>query len=223
MLSVQAQNNCDIFDSPCYPISGSIRNKAQTMSGPLSDRLCVLHRDLYQALLAPPELFRDSQESIASRFWPDLVGTNLDDLINAMMYFFTRTTGPGVTVSKGLAVFRGVFFNHEASEPEHWVHSSLERIAPERVALPEHSLTFSGPLKPIVDNLAFCIIAEHHRPPSSAGMLHGKMSRGADGRLTVTVTCGTDPDFDGQSAATLDKELRKSVSQVFGWPVEVAA
>lgn len=226
-LGAPGQPASDVYSSPCYPIAKGIRSEAQTMSGPLSDRLCLLHRDLYQALLAPPEIFQDSQESIASRFWPDLVGTNLDSLVNALMYFFTWTSGPGVTVSKGLAVFRAVFFNHEASEPEHWVHSSLERIAAERVELPQHSLSFSGPVKPVVDNLAFCIIAEHHRPPSSAGMLRGRMSRGTDATLNVTVSCGTDPQSAGQpltvSKDELDHELRKAVSRVFGWPVEVAA
>lgn len=221
-LGAPGQPATDISGSPCYPVCTGNHNADLGMPEPMGDRLQVLHRDLYTALLAPPELFKSSHDSIAERFWPDLVGSNLDTLVNALMYFFTRTSGPGVTVSKGLAVLRGVFFNHEASEPEHWVHSSLERIASERVELPEHSLTFSGQFKPVVDNLAFSIVSGKDRPPSSAGLIQGRLSRGTDGRLNVTVSCGTDPSGT-ISPAELDSELRQVVSQVFGWPVEVAA
>jgi len=99
--------------------------------------------------------------------------------------------------------------------------------AAERVELPEHSTTFNGSFTPVVDNLAFCIISDRQRPPSSAGMLHGRMNRGSDGKLVVTVGCGTDPHFDDMSdetaVAALDNELLRIVSRVFGWSIEVTS
>jgi hypothetical protein len=128
-------------------------------------------------------------------------------------------------VVEGLSVLRAVFFNHEASEPQHWVHSSLRRLTPERREGPRFTLDFTAPPGARIEDLAFVINTDPKRPPTSSAWISGRARREEDGLCHVHCECGLDPSLEGRDLAeaersTLEHELRSAVSDAFGWKVE---
>ena len=87
-----------VATSTAYPADSLADHQAE-MPAALSARLVQLHRDLYDALLLPMEYFRGSELSLADKFYPDLAGTRVGALVNALMFFFTRYSGVEISVA----------------------------------------------------------------------------------------------------------------------------
>jgi hypothetical protein len=190
------------------------------MPAALSARLVRLHRELYDALLRPVEFFRGSRQTLAECFYPDLQGTQVDSLIAALMFFFVRYSRVEVTVPRGLAVFRAVFFNHEAADPALWLYSSLERLKADRNPRPAATLTIEAPPGARVQGLTFALTGAHNLPPTSTRMIIGEARRSTDGHVSIKAEYGLDPSVQQQSGehlAHVRSEVAECINSVFGW------
>jgi hypothetical protein len=209
----------NIVTSTAYPADSLADHQAE-MPAELSTRLVRLHRDLYDALLLPVEHFRGSQATLGERFYPDLIGTQADALVNALMFFFTRYAGVEITVPRGLAVLRAVFFNHESADPALWLFSSLERLKAERNPRRTGSITIEAPAGARVQGLAFALVGARDLPPSSPRMIIGEARQSGDGRILVKAEYGLDPSTETESAAQRAEAgamVTQCVAGVFGW------
>ncbi len=208
-----------VADSTAYP-ADSIADRQAEMPAALSARLVRLHRELYDALLRPVEHFRGSRQTLAEGFYPDLAGTQVDALVEALMFFFIRRCGVEITVPRGLAVLRAVFFNHEAADPALWLYSALERLKGERNPRPAATMTFEAPAGTRVQGLAFALAGARNLPPTSRRMIIGEARRSGDGHITIKAEYGLDPGAEGQSdeqRQSARSEVVNCISSVFGW------
>ena len=205
-----------------YPAQQRTDSAVHGVSEALDRRLEQLHRELYDALLRPVEMYAQEPRPLAEVFWPDLIGTNADRLFAAFMYFFILRSPAELSVVMGLKVLRSVFFNHEAVEPSLWLASALERVRAERRQLPVRQFEFTVPRATRIHNLAFALAADHRRPTGGAGWLTGRITRKADGAARVQATYGLDPSLHGVTVpddvlARLDAEAGDNIASVFGW------
>jgi hypothetical protein len=185
-------------------------------------RLVKLHRDLYDALLRPAEMYARDRRDIAACFWPDLSGTNLDALMSAFLYGFIQRGASETPVMMGLNTLRAVFFNHDASSPELWLHTARRRLRGECREQPLHEFSFAAPTYAKLHNLDFVINSELDRPAGGAGWLTGGARRQLDGTCLVTASHGLDPSVDSRNipqnvGSELELEVRAAVGCVFGW------
>ena len=194
----------------------------------LDKRLTSLHREVYDALLRPSEFFENETAFMDEYFWPDLRHTAVDNLLGIFMYYFAGQPASQLAVPAGLNVLRSVFFNHEASEPQHWVHTSLARLAYLRPVLRMHTVSFTAPRTARLDDMAFGISADPLRPPAGTAWITGRARRTLDGLCQVRAECIVDPslgeaELPEHVSATMDEEIRTSIADAFGWPAEVSA
>jgi len=214
-----------VTESTAYP-ADSLADHQAAMPAELSARLVRLHRELYDALLRPVEFFRGSRQTLAEGFFPDLQGTRADALIEALMFFFVRYSGVEITVPRGLAVFRAVFFNHEAADPALWLYSSLERLKAERNPRSAAITTIEAPPGARVQGLAFALTGARNLPPSSSRMIIGEARRSTDGHVAIKAEYGLDPATPEESAEQREharKEVARCINSVFGWQEVEAA
>jgi hypothetical protein len=172
-------------------------------------------------------MYARDHRDIAARFWPDLLGTSIDALMSALMYGFIQREASETPVMMGLNTLRAVFFNHDASSPELWLHTARRRLRGERRELPLHEFSFTAPTYAKLHNLDFVINSERDRPAGGAGWLTGGARRQLDGTCLVTASHGLDPSVDSHNilqnvGSELELEARAAVGCVFGWQ-EVAA
>lgn len=226
-LGVPGSDTTQLADCPLYPVRIQTDSAAHGLAADLDQRLSILHRNLYDALLRPVESFSREPRSFADYFVADLRGTTPADLLDAFMFFFIRQSTAEIPVVTGLAVLRGVFFSHESVEPALWLHGSINRVAAERRPLPERSIRFTAPSESKLSDLAFCIVTTRNRPPGGSGWITGRARRELDGHCQVTADFGLDPALAGSIlpagiAAQLDGEVRAALAHVFGWQQAVA-
>jgi hypothetical protein len=210
-----------------YPARARTDSAVHGVSEALDRRLESLHRELYDALLRPVEMYAAEPRPLAEAFWPDLRGTNVDRLFAAFMYFFVHRSPAEMPVAMGLKVLRSVFFNHEAVEPTLWLVSALERVSAERRRLEARQAEFAIPETSRIHNLAFTLLMDNLRPTGGPGWLTGRITRKPDGTGRVRVVYGLDPSLQGVAVpddvlARLDAEAWAGLARVFGWR-EVAA
>jgi hypothetical protein len=230
-LGAPALDAADIDSAPCYPARIRTDSAVHALPPRLDERLTLLHRELYDALLRPAEYFAAEQRSFADVFWPDLRSTAVDALFEALIFFFLRRTLDGLPVRTGLNALRAVFFNHEAAEPALWLAAARERLAAERQGWPAYPVNITAPPAARVQDLAFCIHTGRFRPPQSAGWVTGQIRREFDGRLRVDAQCGLDPALDARERApqlaqhgpVLQAEVAQALRRVFGWQEALAA
>jgi hypothetical protein len=194
----------------------------------MDQRLSLLHREVYSALLRPREYFRAEQRCFADIFWPDLRHTTLDQLFEALSFFFMRRRLHELDITQGLSLLRAVFFNHEAADPALWLAATLERLTPERLNRPTHSASFDAPATARVEDLAFCFHAALDRPTLSSGWCCGSIMRQFDGRLRVDFECGLDPALlepqrYSEHAMRISGEVALTLRRIFGWREAIAA
>lgn len=214
-----------LWRSQLYPVDSRIKQGTASLDGRHGERLQRLHREIYDALLRPSETYSGSTNSIESEFWPDLAGTPPAQLLQALMFFFLRTGIAGVTISKGLAVFRSLFFNHESAEPEHWLHSAIRRTSAECSKHENLDITYDAPAVARINDLAFTLMASQASAPVSSGMVSGRIQRNGP-RLVVNAQIGLDPTIpvdDREKLEQLRAEVKGNINQVFGWASEAAA
>jgi hypothetical protein len=121
-----------------------------------------------------------------------------------------------------------VFFNHEQSDPELWLHSAKTRLASECEEWPRLSVKFHAPAGARLNGLAFTIIGSRGRAPTGPGWITGLAKLGTDGKCHVEAECGLDPSLANDDAleaarAALESEIKRQVGHVFGWEMEAAA
>lgn len=209
--------------TPLYPATDAAELGQFAVEPRVSRRLEQLHRELYEALLRPSELFLNSHKGMADTFWPDLRDTHIERKLEAFFFFYLRRTIRHVSLLEGLAVLRATFFNHEAVEPEHWLYTTQERLASLAAPDPLLSSTFNAPVGTRCEDLAFVLNTDQDRPPNSPAWITGSLKRGADGLLQVRTQCGIDP-WLAQNAgelevarAFMEAEIYASLSYIFGW------
>ena len=208
-----------------YPVSETRSEAELTLSPALDSRLASLHRELYDALLRPVEAFTNEQQTFAQRFWPDLLGTAIDDLMSAFFFYFIRQSANDISIMDGLNVLRAVFFNHEAVEPALWLGSSIDRVASLRHARRCRRIQLAAPADAKLHNLAFVIVADGKRPAGSPGWISGQIQRAANGLSQVSLEFALGPALKSvmlpeEVQARLDREICGHVDQVFGWQRE---
>ncbi|MBN2080715.1 hypothetical protein JW859_00770 [bacterium] len=213
--------------APIYPAHERTDSAVHGVSDALDRRLETLHRDLYDALLRPVEMFEREPRPLAEVFWPDLRGTNVDRLFAAFMFFFVHRSPAELPVTMGLKVLRSVFFNHEAVEPSLWLTSALERVGAERRQLVARQAEFKIPETTRIHNLALALVLDSRRPAGGPGWLTARITRKSDGAARARVTYGLDPSLHGVALpqavlARLDADAWAGLARVFGWR-EVAA
>jgi hypothetical protein len=194
----------------------------------LDQRLSLLHREIYDALLRPSEFFDAEERSLDAYFWPDLKDSSIDQLLSAFLFFFAGRPASQLSVVGGLNVLRSVFFNHEASEPQHWVHTSLYRLMHTRPIVPQHAANFTAPRAARIDDMAFVVNTDPLRPPTSSGWITGRVRRGQNGLCQVRAECYLDEsladiELDSHARNALDTELRCGVFDAFGWALEAVS
>ena len=133
-LAMPARDAQDVASSPLYPATVQADSPPQGLPPRLDERLLRLHRSLYDAMLRPLGFFAREHAGFSDYFYADLHGTAFELLLSAFVFHFIRREARTLPVATGLTVFRTTFFNHEASEPAHWVDTALSRLAPERDA-----------------------------------------------------------------------------------------
>jgi hypothetical protein len=206
-----------------YPVGLPSDMEQYQIDPRMSRRLERLHRELYDALLQPSSFFITSSRGIAESFWPDLTGTLIERKLEAFFFYYLRRTIRHVSLLEGLAVLRATFFNHEAVEPEHWLHTTQERLGSLAATDPLLDITFDAPASTRVDDLAFVLNTDQDRPPNSAAWITGKLKRGKDGLVHIYAQCGVDPWLvqnpgELESARPyIEAEVQASVSYIFGW------
>lgn len=208
--------------SPCYPAQERTDSTLRGLADCVDRRLVRLHRELYDALLRPAEMYARDNRDIAACFWPDLCGTNIDALMSAFLYGFIHREARETPVMTGLNTLRAVFFNHDASSPELWLHTARARLRGERREISLRQLSFTAPTRAKLHNLDFVINSERDRPTEGAGWLTGSARRQLDGTCLVTVSHGLDPSIDLSNmpesvGSEFEREARAAVGCVFGW------
>ena len=72
---------------PLYPARARTGITSHSLPPALDKRLRRLHRELYDALLRPVEVYENDSTSLAEYFWPDMLDTAVDDLLSAFFYY----------------------------------------------------------------------------------------------------------------------------------------
>jgi hypothetical protein len=217
-----------LADGRLYPARERTESVSVGMSAGPDARFTALHRELYEALLRPERFYEDEPASLPDFFWPDLQRTSAGDLLSAFFFHFVQRSAAELPVAVGLAVLRGVFFNHLAEEPELWLHAAMSRLEGLRCDGTRFRSAFLAPVGTRIKDLSFTVVAGRDRSPRGTGWLTGRARLGSDGRCQVDLECMLDPSLVSVEVTEpvrerLAYELRSNVRQVFGWGEEVAA
>jgi hypothetical protein len=227
-LACPASGTASLADSKVYPAFRSDLAVRAGLPEALDSRLVRLHRELYDALLRPVEHFEKTSAGIADTFWPDLKNIPAGELFNAFLFYFLRRDIDDIPVVSGLAVLRAVFFNHEAAEPEHWLHSAQQRLRSERCEWPCGQISLQAPTSAQLSKMSFVIHSDRFRPAHSPGWITGLVERTTAGRCMINASYGLDPSllYSEQPRSTteaIEQEVLSSIRYVFGWQQEDAA
>jgi len=199
-----------------------------TQPGAFDQRLISLHQDLFKALLKPVHYFRNTKQSIAQFFWPDLISTAVADLISALMFYFVRQTAMELSVVQGLAVLRAAFFNHEVADPRLWLTTTKQRLKDEQAPWQSLSFELDAPFTARESNLELVIAGDRDRPHTGASWIVARTQPTAAGRIVIKASCGLDPSLDPATIppevrALIQTEVWNQFATVFGWHWEIAA
>jgi hypothetical protein len=212
---------------PLYPARARTGITSHSLPPALDMRLRRLHRELYDALLRPVEVYENHGTSLAESFWPDMLDTAVDDLLSAFFYYFIRQSARDIPIAVGLNVLRAVFFNHEAVEPALWLKSSVDRVAAFRRKLRLREVQVAVPASSKLHDLAFVIVSDSMRPTGGPGWISGRIRRLQDGLCQATVEVALGPPLESvmlteEVLARVDQEALANLNFVFGWRQEVA-